>query len=54
MLKKDILDELRAQFDITIDGGISLDHFMHFYDDVSASFNKDEDFAQLVANSWLV
>ena len=52
MLNKDILDELKNQFDMTKDGAITIAEFEDFYDDVNAFIEKDDDFKALIGNSW--
>ena len=53
MSKNDILNEFMAQWDtVTKDGKVTLEEFIEYYNDVSASIDEDDYFELMMRNAW--
>merc|ERR1712110_1197647 len=53
MSKNDILSEFMAQWDTNIrDNKVTLDEFIDYYKDVSASVDEDDYFELMIRNAW--
>lgn len=53
MSKNDILNEFMAQWDTVVkDGKVTLEEFVEYYNDVSASIDEDDYFELMMRNAW--
>ena len=53
MSKNDILNEFMSQWDtVTKDGKVTLEEFIEYYNDVSASIDEDDYFELMMRNAW--
>lgn len=53
MSRNDILSEFMAQWDTNIrDNKVTLDEFIDYYKDVSASIDEDDYFELMIRNAW--
>ena len=52
MTKREILEDFMKQWDKNRDGTVTFDEFVDYYNDVSASVDKDEYFEEMIKSSW--